>query len=150
MSDRVLKIISIVLALAGLLVAGYLTNLHLSDSSALLCAEGGGCDVVRDSPYSEIAGIPVAIFGIAGYLAILVVLLLDSKKRTFLYEYGPTVVFGFSLIGVLYSIYLTYLELFVIIAICPYCVISAVLMLVIFVIAILRMTMRNRELLQEE
>ena len=135
---ELLRRISIALTIAGLLVAGYLTYLHLSGSTAALCSAGGGCDTVRESRYSQIGRIPVAVVGLGGYLAILLVLLLDSPGGA-LAEYGPMLVFGFTLIGVLYSLYLTYLELFVIVAICPYCVSSAVIITLIFIISIFRL-----------
>lgn len=134
-----LRRVSIGLAVVGLLVAGYLTYLHLSGSTAALCAQGGGCDTVRTSRYSVVAGIPVAVVGVAGYLAMLAILLLEEFDGP-LADLAPLLMFGFSLIGVLYSIYLTYLELFVIAAICPYCVASAVIVALLFIVAILRMT----------
>ncbi len=135
--SRLLWRLSVVLAILGLLVASYLTWSHFS-STNVLCAEGGGCDTVRQSPFSEIMGIPVAAIGLVGYLAILGVLVLE-KTSPALASYGPLVIFGFSLIGTLYSAYLTYLELFVILAICPYCVASAVIMTLLFILAVFRL-----------
>jgi uncharacterized membrane protein len=133
-----LRKISIILSIAGLIVAGYLVYLDVSGSTAALCSAGGGCDTVRESRYSQIGPIPVALIGVGGYLAILLVLLLDSPggRRS---AYGPMLVFGFALIGVLYSLYLTYLELFVIVAICPYCMASAIIVACIFIISIFRL-----------
>ena len=99
---------------------------------------GGGCDTVRLSPYSKVAGVPVAFVGLLGYLTILGILVLE-KTSSPLGQNGPIFVFGLSLVGALYSIYLTYLELFVIYAICPYCVASAVIMVIVFGMAVCRM-----------
>ena len=133
-----LRRLSIILAVAGIIVAGYLTYLDLSGSTAALCSAGGGCDTVRESRYSRIGSIPVAAVGVAGYLVILAALLLETTSNP-LAEYTPMLVFGAALIGVLYSLYLTYLEFFVIVAICPYCVSSAVIVTLIFILSIFRL-----------
>jgi len=126
-----------ILAVLGLLTAVYLTAIHWSDEG-VLCTPDGGCDTVRKSRYSEIGGIPVAILGAAGYVAILGLLLTEELEGP-LSEVAPMLLFIFTLIGVLYSAYLTYLELFVILAICPYCVISAIIMTLLFIIALYRL-----------
>ncbi len=139
MSDTLnisLRRISIGLTVLGIVVAGYLTFLHLTDSSAL-CNGFGGCDAVRQSRYSEVAGIPVALIGLFGYLAILAVLLTEELDGP-LAAQALILTFGLTLVGTLYSLYLTYLELFVIAAICPYCIASAVIMIVIFGFALYR------------
>jgi uncharacterized membrane protein len=136
-ADRILNIVIIVLAVAGIAVAAYLTWSHYSHLY-VLCQEGGGCDRVRQSKYSEVAGIPISVFGVMGYLGILGVYILE-KISSFFADNGPILMFGLTLIGFLYSAYLTYLELFVIHAICPYCVSSAVIMTLLFVVAIYRM-----------
>jgi len=131
-----LRGVSIALAIAGIAIAGYLTWSSFSETE-VLCAPGGGCDTVRQSRYAEIQGIPVALIGVLGYSAILIVLILETTSASFARN-GPMLIFGLSLIGFLYSVYLTYLELFVILAICPYCVASAVVMTAIFGIAVFR------------
>lgn len=130
-----LRRLSIVLAVLGAVDALYLTYVKLAHAQAAFCQAGGGCDTVNASPYSEIGGIPVALLGFGAFLLILLLLLLERRMT----EYGPLAVFGLSMTGVLYSGYLTYLELFVIHAICPYCVISAVLLLALLGISILRL-----------
>ena len=82
-------------------------------------------------------GIPIAVFGVLGYLFIMLVVLLNNKID-FVKENSVIVIFGFSFIGVLFSAYLTYLELYVIDAICEYCVISAIVMALIFILSIFR------------
>lgn len=129
-----LRRITIALSLAGLVLAGYLTAIHFVPTS-VLCTSG--CDIVRQSRYAEVAGIPVAAIGVLGYASILGVLVLEEFGNP-LTEYGPVLIFGLSLIGTLYSLYLTYLEFFVIHAICPYCMASAFIMLAIFGIALVR------------
>ena len=135
------RLIGSLLATAGLVNAGYLSWLHLSDRTALLCTEGGGCDLVQNSVYSQIGGVPIALIGLAGYAFILLGLAFEER----LAEWGPPLVLGASLIGTLYSAYLTYLELFVLHAICPYCVASAAFMVGLLIIAISRFRQTWRE-----
>lgn len=136
-SQRLLRTLSLIAAVAGVIVAGYLTYVYITDAETL-CTGVGGCDAVKNSRFSHISGIPVAALGLAGYLAIVGSLVLESSGPQGA-EFGPIVVFGLSLLGTLYSAYLTYLELFVIHAICPYCVASAVLMTAVFVLSIARL-----------
>lgn len=138
MSALWLRRISIILAILGLGVAGYLTWAYYVHAN-IICLTGNQCDAVRNSPYSEIQGMPVALVGLLGYLAILAVLVSEETSMGAAIP-APMIVFGLSLVGLLYSGYLTYLELFVINAICSWCVVSAVLMLIIFIIAVVRVT----------
>lgn len=131
-----LKLAIIVLAVAGIIVATYLTYNHLTDSF-FLCSETGGCSTVRSSRYSELAGVPVAVLGLLGYGAVLAAEIYGNAGRARA-ALANLVTFGLTSIGMLYSIYLTYLELFVIGAICPYCVASAIIMTALFVIALIR------------
>ena len=103
-----------------------------------MCLGNGGCHNVNFSPYSEINGIPVSVFGIGAYLAILAILALESRVKI-AEENGPLAIFGISLGGVAFSAYLTYLEIYVIHAICPFCVISAIAITILFILAIIRL-----------
>lgn len=129
-----LRWLSVLLAGLGAIDAIYLTWIKVQRETALFCAPGEGCDIVNTSPYSEIAGIPIAVFGLGMYLLIIAALLTETR-----WAYGRLTVFGLALTGTLYSAYLTYLELAVIHAICPYCVISAVLVAMLFVLALIRL-----------
>ncbi len=135
-----LRRISIALTALGLLIAGYLTVIYLTNSSTLC---NTGCDLVRQSRYARVGGVPVAAIGLAGYLAILVVFIAEEVKGP-LAEQGPALAFGLTLTGTLYSIYLTYLELFVIRAVCPYCIASAIVMAATLGIAIARLSIALR------
>lgn len=135
--------IAMVLTIPGIVIAAYLTWTHIS-STGIYCVGGsGGCDTVQQSQYSAIAGVPVALIGLIGYLAILAVFMLEETQGP-LSESGPMLAFAFTLIGFLYSAYLTYLELFAIYAICQYCVASAVIMTTIFGISIYRLILDNQ------
>lgn len=130
-----LRKILIALSILGILDAAYLTYVKVMEDG--VCAVGGGCAIVNTSPYASLWGIPIAAIGGAAYLVMLIVLLLEERSDFFAIN-GGLIVFGLSLIGVLYSVYLTYLELYVIHAICPFCVISAVILLAMLVISIMR------------
>ncbi len=132
-----LRMISLIFALLGILDAGYLTYIKLAHVAAL-CRGVGDCESVNSSVYSQVYGIPVAIFGLGAYLALAVLLALEPRLPV-LQEYGPLAVFGLALTGTLYSAYLTYVELFVIHAICPYCVASALLIVGLLVLAVIRL-----------
>lgn len=115
----------------GLLDAVYLIILKYSNNKAM-CIQGlGDCWSVNISRYSMIGGIPVSVLGALAYLAILALLLLELRGGIWKSQ-GVMINFGLSLIGVLFSAYLTYLEIAVIHAICPFCVLSAICMLVLF------------------
>ena len=120
-----------VLAVLGLGIAGYLTYVHYAGIH-VLCAASGGCETVQTSSYAKLAGIPVPVLGLIGYVGILVALLVPGDP-------GRLATAGIALVGFGFSLYLTYLELFVINAICQWCVGSAVLMTVIAVLAVIRL-----------
>jgi uncharacterized membrane protein len=128
---------TVVLAILGAADSVYLLIYKLTGNPNM-CLGNGGCHNVNFSPYSEINGIPISIFGICAYLAIIGILLLESRLPI-AKENGPLVTFGISLVGVGFSAYLTYLEIYVIHAICPFCVISAIAITLIFILAIIRL-----------
>lgn len=132
----------IFLAVLGLLDAIYLTWIKISAQG--ICIIDGGCEIVNTSQYSSIAGIPIAILGAGAYLAMLGILLLEPRNSFFDLN-GPMLVLGISLAGVLYSAYLTYLEIYVIHAICEFCVLSAIILVIMLVFS----TLRLRSSLQE-
>ena len=138
-----LWILSVILAVMGIFVAGYLSWVKLAHTQ-VFCGGSGECETVANSPYAQIAGVPVAILGLGAYIAILGLLLLENYGD-FWKQNSPLIIFGMTLVGFLYSAYLTYLELAVIRAICPYCVVSAILMTFLFIIAIIRLVRHEPE-----
>ncbi len=125
----------LILIAAGIVIASYLTYVKLFDIKPY-CAGVGNCEAVQTSPYAELLGVPVSIWGLLGYLALLALYLVKRNNWANLGWVARQLFFLTTLIGVLYSAYLTYLELFVIHAICPWCVASAVVMTALFVLAI--------------
>lgn len=135
--DGKIRVASMILAGIGLVDSLYLTYVKLSNSYAI-CGPIGDCESVNQSVYAEIAGIPIALLGAGAYLTILLLLLLENQGE-FWAEYSPIMVFGISLAGVLYSAYLTYIEIYVLRAICPYCVLSAVVLVLLLALAFVRL-----------
>ena len=121
----------------GLLDALYLSWSKLAHQQ-VICGTYKGCETVNSSPFAEIGGIPIALLGAGAYIAILVVLILETRN-SFWQENGPLAIFVLSLAGTLFSAYLTYLEVAVIHAVCFYCVVSAIAMTVVFAVTILRL-----------
>lgn len=125
-------------AVIGLLDSIYLTILKLSNNKSL-CIQGvGDCWSVNTSIYSEIFGIPIAIVG-AGAYGFILILLWAEHRTPLIHPYAGFILFGVTLIGIIYSAYLTYLEIAVIKAICPFCVVSAVAMLILFIYSVKRL-----------
>jgi uncharacterized membrane protein len=139
-----LRRISIGLCIVGGLISGYLTWTHITSSSVQCIGGSNQCDVVQQSTYSSVAGVPVALLGLIGYLAILGLLIIEERGAQ-IGEYAPLLIFGMTLVGVAYSAYLTYIEIAIIDAICQYCVASAVIMTVLFAIAVYRLAVTTRE-----
>jgi uncharacterized membrane protein len=132
MSARALRITMIVLTALGLAVASYLTYIHYAGIKPLCGRNGGGCEIVQTSEYSKLAGVPVALIGLLGYIAILGSLLVRESETSRL----ATVVF--TVIGFGFSAYLTYREAASIHAYCEWCLSSAVILTILFGCAIAR------------
>jgi uncharacterized membrane protein len=122
----------LILALIGTGIAGYLTWVHYAGLQVVCLAGGGGCEKVQSSDYAELAGIPVALLGLLGYLGILASLLAPEDTGRLAAAFLALVGFGFSM-------YLTWAELFRIHAICQWCVASAVIMTALTVISLVRL-----------
>lgn len=125
-----------VLALAGLFLSTYLLLYKLGVYGTLRCGAGGSCSVVQASPYAVFLGIPVAGWGTGWYAAVFTASLLGVQPR-FLEAAWP----GRALLllaggGIAFTAYLTWVELFVLEAICRWCVGSAVLTVAIFALAL--------------
>jgi uncharacterized membrane protein len=122
-------------ALAGLFNATYLSLFKLGVIGTLTC-QVGSCDRVQGSPWAYLFGIPVAVWGVGAYLTIFVVAMLGLQPRWAAARWVPVSLFAMSAVGVAFSGYLTYLEAFVIHAWCQWCVVSAILITIIFLLSI--------------
>jgi uncharacterized membrane protein len=124
------------LSLAGLFVSAYLYLYKIGRIGGLACGTGG-CETVQLSPWSRFAGVEVSLIGLIGYAGLLVVSLI-ALQPAWARRPGPaTVMAALAGAGVLFTAYLTFLELFVIHAICRWCVGSAIIILAIFVVTLM-------------
>jgi uncharacterized membrane protein len=142
-----LQLLMLLLTLGGLGVSGYLMWGYTTPGASLACGSSHGCDTVKDSVYSSFMGIPLPIIGLISYLTLFVLIIAQNQatiRGRGWSSYISLAIFGFSLTGVLYSVYLTYLELFVIYAICRWCVASAIIMVVIFLLSIFNLRKNNQ------
>jgi uncharacterized membrane protein len=115
------------LAIVGLGVAAYLAYVE-TQAVAAVCGPVGDCNTVQSSPYARLFGfLPVGVLGVIGYVGILLAWLGGRLGADKLAAYMPLALFGMAGFGVLFSLYLTYLEPFVIKAVCLWCLSSAVI-----------------------
>jgi uncharacterized membrane protein len=126
-----LRLASAAVATVGLGIAAYLTIVHYAGASPV-CAIAHGCETVQKSHYAEVAGVPVALLGLLGYVAILLSLLRDD-------ELGRTVTALLTLAGFAFSAWLTYVEIARIDAICIWCVGSAICMTLLAILSAVRL-----------
>jgi uncharacterized membrane protein len=133
------------IAFAAALGVGVATYIAISESgggSPVCLAGGSGCRTVAESTYSHVAGVNIAIFGAVGYLLLLATAFFAND----LVRFGG---FVLSLGGFGYSIFLTYIEIFKIEAICQWCVASAVVMTILFLLSATRLIAYGGNELQE-
>jgi uncharacterized membrane protein len=131
-SEHALRTALVLLAAAGILISAYLTWTHLRGVVPVCVAGGGGCETVQTSRYSEILNVPVAALGLAAYAGLLLSAAIKGETAALL---------GFfvALVSTLFSAYLSYLEVFVIGAICQWCVASAALIAACLLLCTLRL-----------
>jgi uncharacterized membrane protein len=134
--DKRLTQVTVILSIIGLLVAIYMTIFKLTNNESM-CIGNSGCSVVNASGYSEVNGIPVAVIGVIGYLAILSTLWLE-RKPGFFKTNGSMILFGLSLTGFLFTVWLIFVEVALIKALCPFCITSQVMMTAIFILSVVR------------
>lgn len=137
MLARALLITIIILSLAGLVDSGYALRQHYAEPGESACNVSAtvNCDTVNQSKYSELIGIPVAGIGMAGYALFigLSALILAGLARS---TWVLVLLAGASLVAFVYSFYLTLVEIFVLGAVCPMCIISMSLVTIITVLAL--------------
>ncbi|MGD0765440.1 MAG: vitamin K epoxide reductase family protein [Dehalococcoidia bacterium] len=143
-SGRLVASIIAVLSLAGIGVAGYLAYTHVLNQP-VACAGFGSCDTVAQSKYAHLGGVPVSVLGLLGYVALFAVAALWLRVGDRFEMWPLLAIWGMSIGGAAYSVYLTYLELFVIDAICIWCATSAVIMFCILIVSSLALFASGRE-----
>jgi len=124
------RVTLLALAVVGVLISAYLTWTHFAGLTPVCTGSGEGCQTVQSSRYASLLGIPVALLGLVAYGGLVFSVALWK-------EIGIFLGFLISLVGTLFSVYLTYLEVFVIGALCQWCLASAAIMLAALVCATL-------------
>ncbi|OLC03346.1 MAG: hypothetical protein AUH45_06400 [Gemmatimonadetes bacterium 13_1_40CM_69_22] len=125
----------VVLALVGLLVATYLWLYKIGVIGVLQCGTGS-CEAVQTSRYAVVFGVPVAFVGVAGYAVLFAIGLVDLQPAFAANRRVTVLLAALATAGFAFTLYLTYLELFVLHAICRWCVVSAAIMTAIWVVAV--------------
>lgn len=124
------------LSLAGLFISGYLYLYKIGKIGSLACGTGG-CETVQLSAWSRFAGLEVSLIGVLGYAGLLALSLVSVQNDLQGSQWPTSVMTIAAAIGIAFTLYLTYLEVFVIHAICRWCVASGVIIAAIFVVALL-------------
>ncbi len=121
-------------ALVGIFVATYLALYKLGYIGQLVCAVGS-CEKVQTSKWATMFGIPIAVWGVGYYVGILAIALAGTTAALADRRGVSQLLLALTTFGLLFSLWLTYLELAVIDAICQWCVVSAVLAATLFVLS---------------
>lgn len=129
------RMLMALLTLVGVLISVYMSAYKLGLVGSLVCGSGG-CEAVQNSPWAAFMGVPVPFIGLAGYAAMLITALLGLQPRFEDDRRISLVLIAGATIGLAFSAYLTYLEYAVIHAWCRWCIVSAILATLIFILAL--------------
>lgn len=145
-----LRRIGLIMAIVGIGISAYLSYVKISDTEAV-CAETGviDCAGVQESAYASLLGIPIAYLGLLGYGAILV-LLFFNHRIDLLEDYGHALLFSITFFGFMYSMFLSYVEAFVLHKWCLWCVASALLMTGLFALSSIRLYRFMQEMEEQD
>jgi len=134
-----LRAVSLILVFIGVVISGYLSYVKLAEKE-VICRTSGelNCNEVLSSPQAELLGIPIAYLGLATYLVIGALLLLENRS-SYWRETGLLLLFGLISFAFLYSVYLVYLQGLVIGAWCQWCLTHEATMTVLFIVTSLRL-----------
>jgi hypothetical protein len=137
------------LAIVALGVAAYLAYVEVNQVAAV-CGPVGHCNLVQSSSYARIVGVPIALLGIVSYVAIIILWVVDRFVQRDSWKMAARIgLIALTVFGTLFSIYLTLLELFVIHAVCAWCLTSAVVMTILMVLIVRSTTQHSPELAPE-
>jgi len=133
------RTLSLILVVAGLFVSGYLSYVKLTQVP-MVCVESGvfNCEVVQNSAYSKLLGIPIAWMGFAVYIILGAILVLENRVA-FLREYGIMLFFGINLFAWLFSMWLVYVQFVLLQALCPWCLTHETIITVLFLVSAIRL-----------
>lgn len=125
-----------VLALIGVVIAGYMSLYSVGALTSLACGAGGSCEAVQASPWSVFFGVPVPLIGLVGYALILAVSVAGVQPAFVDDRRIATALIGLSAIAFLFSAYLSGVEAFLIGAWCRWCIASAVVSTLLFLVSL--------------
>lgn len=134
----------VIIAILGLILSVFLLKEHYASSGSSFCDFSSriNCDVVNKSPYASLFGIPIALLGLFYYLGILLFALIPERLAAVMTdgdgEFLSIIFAGYTLFGFIFSLYLTFIEAFLLGVWCPFCVCSALLATILFVTAVAR------------
>lgn len=132
---RSLRLLAVpVLSLVGAGISAYLTSIRLAHATPM-CVVGHGCETVNSSPYAAIGDVPIAVLGLGLYSVIIALSLAALWGPEPVHAWAVLGIFGLALCGTLYSGYLTYIEVFILDALCPWCLTSAAIVTTVFCLA---------------
>ena len=132
MTETRLRAAVAALALAGAGIAAYLTYVHYSGGTLFCVAGGGGCETVQHSKYAELAGVPVAVLGLAAYAALLATAIVPGHVAA---AAGA----GIALVGAAFSAWLLYAQLALIDAVCQWCIANDIVIALAAIAAVCRL-----------
>jgi protein-disulfide isomerase/uncharacterized membrane protein/rhodanese-related sulfurtransferase len=135
---------TLALSLLGLFDSLYLFYTYTSPSRPMVCI-GTGCDAVRASAYSTLWGVSMPVFGVLGYTLLAIVISAESMLSARLARWARYAFLGMTSFGFLFSLYLEYLQAFVIHAYCAWCLTSGVVMTALFALAIVNLVRSGPE-----
>jgi uncharacterized membrane protein len=139
------RILIPVSGVAGLGVSGYLTYTHFANVAAV-CVLNAKCETVLTSRFAEIWNIPLALIGMVMYLVIICLGLLLWRKESAWEHVTAAGILGVGLVGIIFTAYLYYLEIFVLHGFCSWCVISSIILAFIFIVSIFNFISIKRRL----
>lgn len=134
-----LRVLALIFVVIGLLISGYLSAQKLT-AAPLVCFGGStfDCGTVTNSAWSRLAGIDIAYLGFGMYLTLGILLLLEERV-SFLHENGQLITFGIAFLAWVYSMFLVYLQVFVLQALCSWCLAHEANMTILFAIIVARL-----------
>jgi|SRR5258706_302029 len=135
--DKWLYRASLALVTLGLLVSIYMTIYKITDNKNM-CLGSGGCSDVIHSRYSEVNGLAVPVIGAIGFTALLLALFFETRNP-FFEKNGTLIVFGMSLTGFLFVVWLVFVELVLIKSLCPFCITTQITMTLVFILSVIRL-----------
>lgn len=136
--------VSLLLVAAGMLISGYLGYSKAIDAS-VVCAESSviNCDLVQNSVWSSLAGIDIALLGLLAWMLMAALLLLEARVSA-LRSYGPVLVFGLSLFGFLFSLWLIHVQAGILQTFCAWCLGHELVMTLMFLASTARLRLLLR------